>query len=275
MQPRFSHDGTRIVHSTGSANIWVLDLSGKGHTRLRTEQSRDQQPSWSADDRWILWASDRAGGGLQIWRQAADGTGEPERPVDSGIYPIVAPGGTRLLFTVQDSPGNTDIMQMALDGSRRVSPLLKTPFDEGLGEVSPDGHWLAYRSNYSGSPQVFVRPYPDTESGRWQVSTAGDNFPRWRRDGRELFFIAPDGALMGVQVSSTRATWTATPPVKVLAPGYWSRVEIGPNYDVSPDGKRFLVVTPPRDVGDPPDLVVIQHWNEEVTARVPANASIF
>lgn len=161
-------------------------------------------------------------------------------------------------------------MQMALDGSRRVSPLVQTPFNDGSAEVSPDGRWLAYFSNASGRQEVYVRPFPDAASGRWQVSTAGGSLPRWRRDGRELFFMAPDGALMGIQVSSTGSTWSATPAVKVLAPGYWSRMQIGPNYDVSPDGKRFLVVTPPREQADPPELVVVQHWNEELKARVPA-----
>ena len=275
MQLRLSHDGARVVHATGRTpdnNPWVLDVPRLALTRLRTEAARDQEPSWSHDDRWILFASDRATtDGAQIWRQAADGTGEPELVVERGSKPVMSPDGMRVVFQAQASPpGNMDIMEMSLDGSRRVRGLVQTPFTDIGGEISPDGRWLAYESNFSGRPEVWVRPYPDTASGRWQVSTAGGNGARWRRDGRELFYLAPDGSLMGVQVRGTGSRWTATSPVKVLEPGYWSREAlIGPAYDVSPDGKRFLVVTPPSDQGEPPDLVVIQHWDEELKARVP------
>ena len=276
MQPRFSHDGTRVVHATGRGpdnNPWILDLSRGALTRLRREAAREQQPSWSPDDRWVLFASDRAttDGLLQIWRQAADGTGEPELLVESGVNPIVTPDGTRVIFTQQTSPGNNDIMEMALDGSQKVTGLVQTPFTEGGAEISPDGRWLAYQSNFSGRQEVYVGPYPNTASRRWPVSTSGGNVARWRRDGRELFYVAPDGSLMGVQVRDSGATWTATSPVKVLEPGYWSREAlIGSAYDVSPDGKRFLVVTPPKDNGGPPDIVVIQHWDEELKALVPS-----
>jgi hypothetical protein len=121
----------------------------------------------------------------------------------------------------------------------------------------------------SGREEIYVSPYPNAAAGRWQVSTAGGTGLLWARDGRELFFMAPDGALMGVQVKATGPTWAATAPAKVLNPGYWSRAAlIGRAYDISSDGKRFLVVTPPRDVADPPELVVVQHWEQELEARV-------
>jgi serine/threonine-protein kinase len=272
-QPRISHDGKRIAHATATVpdnNIWVLDISQKAPTRVRTEAATDQQPSWSSDDQWVLFASNRAGS-YQIWRHAADGTGKPEFLAD-GVGPILTPDGTHLVFSRTSSPGDMDIMHMALDGSRRPEPLVKTPANENSPEISPNGRWLAYQSNASGRIEVWVRPYPDTESGRSLVSTNGDGqSPLWSRDGRELFFIALDGALMGVHVKDTGSTWTATPPSKILEPGYWSRdVLIGRQYDVSLDGKRFLVVTPPRDPGDPPELIVMQHWGEELKTKVPS-----
>jgi Tol biopolymer transport system component len=239
-------------------------------TPLRREAAREQQPSWSPDDKWILFASDRTSGGLlDIWRQSADGTGEPEFLV-KGASPSVTPDGTRLIFSTR-SPGadNNDIAEMTLDGSQMVRGLVETPFDEEGAKISPDGHWLAYQSNRSGQREVYVSPYPNVETGRWVVSTAAGSDPLWARNSRELLFTAPDGALMGVQVKATGQTWAATAPVKVLDPGYWSREAlIGPAIDISPDGKRFLVVTPPRDVADPPDLVVIQHWDQELEARL-------
>jgi serine/threonine-protein kinase len=272
MQPRLSHDGTRVVYGTGTTpenNPSILDIAQGTSRRLRREAAREQQPSWSHDDRWIVFASDRNGGGLQIFRQAADGTGEPELLVEraSGSYPILTPDGTHLIFVGVPPGGNPDIMQMKLDGSSRVVPLVASPFIENNPEISPDGRWLAYHSDKSGQFEIYVSPYPDIGAGRWIVSTAGGTDSRWARNSRELFFMAPGGALMGVQVKATGQNWSATAPVKVLDPGYWSSdVLIGLGLDVSPDAKRFLVVTPPRDVANPPELVVIQHWNQELQA---------
>jgi serine/threonine-protein kinase len=272
-QPRISHDGKRIVYTTATApdnNPWVLDVSRPAPTRLRTEAATDQEPSWSHDDQWVLFASNRGGGSQQIWRQASDGTGAPELQVD-GISPIVTHDGMQLIFSKSSSPGDNDIMQMALDGSQLQKPLVKTPANDLFPEISPNGRWLAYQSNISGRDEVWVRPYPNTESGRWLVSANGGRWPMWSRNGLELFYMAPNGALMGVQVKDTGSTWTATPPSKILEPGYWSSgVLIGRQYDVSLDGKRFLVVTPPKDTGDAPELIVMQHWDEELKAKAPS-----
>jgi serine/threonine-protein kinase len=270
-QPRISPDGKRIVYVTRTApdnNVWVLDVSRPAPSRLRTEAATDQNPSWSPDGQWVLFASTRDGG-QAIWRHAADGTGEPEFQVD-GFQPIVTRDGKQLIFA-SSNPGNSDIMQMALDGSRRQEPLVTTPAQEAFAEISPNGRWLAYQSNISGRDEVWVRPYPNTESGRSPVSTNGGRWPIWSRNGLELFYLAPDGALMGVQVKDAGSTWTATSPSKILEPGYWSSdVLIGRQYDVAPDGKRFLVVTPPKDAGDPPELIVKQQWEEELKALVPS-----
>jgi serine/threonine-protein kinase len=274
LQPRFSHDGTRVVY-VGGLNLWILDLSREPPTqsRLRLEAGLDLFPSWSPDDQWILFTSDRDGTVLKIWRQAVDSTAEPELIVDTfSGSPIVTPDVTRLIYSAFSNTNNNDIMEMMLDGSKLQRPLVQTPFDEENAEISDDQRWLAYQSNKSGQPEVYVSPYPNTDRGQWQVSTGGGRFPLWARTSRELFFMAPDGALMGVQVKATGQTWAATAPVKVLAPGYWLRFADqtgrGRGYDISPDGKRFLVVTPPKEVADPPELVVIQHWDQELEERV-------
>jgi serine/threonine-protein kinase len=274
MQPRISHDGTRVVHATGRVpenNLWVLDVGRRALTRLRNEASRDQIPSWSPDDRWIIYASDRAVDNdlLRVWRQAADGTGEPELLMDTPAgSATVTPDGTHLIFGGFTPSTQGDIMRMALDGSKEISPLLVTRFAENGNQVSPDGRWLAYQSNLSGRQEVYVGPYPNAAAARWPVSTSGGREPLWSRDGRELFYMAPDGVLMGVQVKGTGSSWAATSPVKVLEPGYWSTTQlIGRQFDISPDGKRFLVVTPSRATPDPPDLVVEQHWLEGLRGK--------
>ena len=147
---------------------------------------------------------------------------------------------------------------------------MKTPFNEQNAEISlTDAGSLISRTAPDGRKSGFART-PTPQSGRWQVSIAGGQWPMWSRDGRELFYLAPDGSLMGVQVKDAGSTWTATSPVKILEPGYWSsNTDRTLQYDVSLDGKRFLVVTPPKDTGDPPELIVVQHWDEELKARVP------
>ena len=115
-----------------------------------------------------------------------------------------------------------DLMQLALDGTRRVTPLLQTTFDERNGIVSPDGRWLAYESNSSGRFEIYVRPFPNVGGGQWQVSTAGGTRPLWARSGKELFYVGADGALMRVPVEASGATWNAGTPTKLLEGRYYT-----------------------------------------------------
>jgi serine/threonine protein kinase len=279
LQPRISHDGTRIVTATlrgPESNIWVWDMSRQIFTRVTTGAALDIQPTWSSDDRWIVFASQRDGGTQKLWQQLADGTGVPERLTHTLVQAgaKVTPDGARVIFHQPSPAGDDDLMEMTLNGTHQISPLVQTRFNEQAGVLSPEGRWLAYHSDISGRQEIYVRPYPNTEAGRWQVSTAGGQAPMWSRDGKELFFTAANGTLMGVKVEATRTTWAASPPLKVLEPGYWSSsTQFGPQIDVSPDGRRFLVVTAPRV--DPavaaPHLVLVQHWGEELKARVPLN----
>ena len=139
-----------------------------------------------------------------------------------------------------------DLLQLALDGTRRVTPLLQTKFDERNGIVSPDGRWLAYESNSSGSFEIYVRPFPNVGDGQWQVSTAGGRQPLWARSGKELFYVGADGALLRVPVEASGATWNAGTPMKLLDGRYYTGTGTsGRTYDVSPDGQRFLMIKAP------------------------------
>ena len=167
-----------------------------------------------------------------------------------------------------------DVMQLRLDGTHAVTPLVQTPFSERNGEVSPDGRWLAYEANDSGRFEIYVRPFPDVSSGHWQVSTDGGTRPLWARDGHELFYLAPTGALMRVGVARG-STWAATAPTKLFEGRYGApAVFLGRTYDVSPDGRRFLMIKPvgsPDATDAPASFVVVQHWVEELKRLVPTN----
>ena len=111
-------------------------------------------------------------------------------------------------------------MLLSLDGTHRVQTLLQTAFEERNGLVSPDGRWLVYESNSSGRFEVYVRPFPNASAGPMQISTAGGTRPVWARNGQELFFVAPDGALMAVRVDARGGTWSAGTPAKLFEGPY-------------------------------------------------------
>jgi Tol biopolymer transport system component len=149
---------------------------------------------------------------------------------------------------------------------------VQTPFAERNGEISPDGRWLAYEANDSGPFEIYVRPFPAVTTGHWQVSTAGGTRPLWSRNGQELFYLAPDGALMRIRVTG-ESTWTATAAMKVLDGRYlFGGGFVGRTYDISPDGTRFLMEKESVAGGSTSagaSLIVVQHFDEELKRLVP------
>jgi serine/threonine-protein kinase len=158
-----------------------------------------------------------------------------------------------------------------------VRPLIHSSFVEANAEISPNGRWIAYQSNESGTDEIHVRPFPNVEDGHWQVSSGGGTRPLWARSGRELFYLNEDNLLTAVTVQ-TAPTFSATNPVTLLKTAYYSgfggggQVVAGRTYDVSPDGQRFLMI---KDVAaadqTQASLVVVQNWTEELKRLVPVN----
>ena len=274
-QPRLSPDGTRVALASidQENDLWIWDLRRATLTRLTLDPGQDWFPAWMPDGRRIVFSSDR-GGQFNLWWQVADGTGVAERLTTSGNgqFPTgITPDGTAVVFFETTPTMGRDLLQLALDGTRRATPLLQTKFDERNAIVSPDGRWLAYESNSSGSFEIYVRPFPNVGGGQWAVSTAGGTRPLWSRSGRELFYVGPDGALLRVPVEASGATWNAGTPMKLFDRRYFTGGAAGRTYDVSPDGQRFLMIKAPGTDASatPPALIVVQHWDEELKARVP------
>ena len=163
-------------------------------------------------------------------------------------------------------------MVLTLDGTHHVEPLVRTPATERNGVVSPDGRWLAYESDSSGEFEIYVKPFPAVSDGTWQISTAGGKRPLWaRKNGEELFWVAPDGAIMGVRVDARGATWSAGSPSKILEGPYATGDPLSArNYDVSNDGQRFLMVKQPANQDAAPKIIVVQNWFEELKRLAPA-----
>ncbi len=275
--PRVSPDGTRVAFysSDQASDIWVWDLARAALGRLTFDPGLDIYPLWTPDGRHVVFSSDREGL-RNIFRQAADGTGSPERLTRSEVLQDVtglSPDGNRVIFTERTAATGADIVELQLVPRGEPRYLVQTPFAEQNGIISPDGRWLAYEANDSGPFEIYVRPYPDGTTGKWQVSTGGGTRPLWSPNGQELFFISPAGALMRIGVARGEM-WSATVPSVLVPTGYFSHGgNPGRTYDIAPDGQRFLMVKQAGTGGSnsAPSIVVVLNWAEELRQRVPGN----
>jgi serine/threonine-protein kinase len=278
--PRLSPDGTRVALDIRDQqhDVWIWDLRQATLSRLTIEPGVDQSPVWTPDGRRLIFSSDRVGPGLNLWWQAADGTGAAERLTTSTSTQNAtgsAPDGTAVVFTDNALTTGRDLMRLALDGTRKVTPLVQTKFEEQNGGVSPDGRWLVYQSDSTGRFEIYVRPFPNVSAGQWQVTTAGGRQPLWARSGKELFYVGPDGVLMRVPVEASSATWNAGTPIQLFEGRDFffnmGNATFGRTYDVSPDGRRFLMIKAPgaNPTTAPPNIIVIQHWVDELKGLVP------
>lgn len=279
--PRVSPDGTRIAlwSNDEDSDLWIWDLVRATLTRVTSDPVLDNYPVWTPDSRRLVFSSDRAGA-RNLFTQAADGTGEAERLTESRNRQdatSILPDGSGVLFSELVPATNFDVMLLPLATTGKASALVQTPAAERNGEVSPDGRWLAYEANDSGRFEVYVRPFPGVSRGRWQVSTGGGAQPLWARNGQELFYRAPTGAVMRVEVSGG-SSWAAAPPTQLFGGAYYagSTTVLGRTYDVSPDARRFLMIKPSAAVADeattaPASLIVVRNWFEELKRLVPTN----
>ena len=244
-----SPDGSRVAIDVRDQknDVWIWEFTRETLTRLTFDPGIDRTPVWTPDGRRVVFNSVREGPRNYFWKMA-DGTGTVARLTDSPNIQSAgsfSPDGTRLIFAEQFPDTGFDLVMMSLEDERATEVLLRTEFNERNGESSPDGNWLAYQSDASGEFEVYVRPFPDVDSGPWQVSTAGGVTPRWAPDGRELFYVAPGGRMMAVTVQ-TDATFTAGNPEVLFEGNYFFG---GPprNYDIAPNGQRFLMIKPATD----------------------------
>ena len=266
-------DGRVVVWVADQENdLWVWNPAQTTLSRLTFTPAMDAYPLWTPDGRRAVFSSDQHGARNLFW-QPADGAGAVEqltRSPNTQYSTAVSADGSRLIFTETTPASGEDVMQVEVTGNHNVTPLIQSPSAERNGILSPDGRWLAYEAGDSGQFEVYVRPYPNVNGGHWQVSTGGGTRPLWSGTGQELFYVSPAGAIMRVAVGRS-ASWAATTPETVVKEGYVTTLGafLGRSYDVSPDGQRFLVLKSVSESAAPPQLVVVQHFDEELKRLVP------
>jgi Tol biopolymer transport system component len=264
-----SPDGRRLalsVRASGAEDIWIKELGGGPMTRL-TFAGSNIRPEWTADGRSVMYISRQASGNEDLRIRAADGTGGERTLLDHArtVFEVVRTRDTSRLIVRLGVPPSRDIYLLQ-QGDSVLRPLLAEAHEEVTPALSADGRWLAYASNESGRYEVYVRPFPAVEGGRWQVSRDGGTEPRWSRSGRELFFRA-GGTLMSAGV--TPGASFVTGEVRTLFPV--APFLSGTNrqyYEVATDDRRFLFV---RSLGGqqavgPAYVTMVDNWLDELRA---------
>jgi len=255
----------------------VLDLSRGVMAHLPSE-GRNARAIWTPDGGRITYGS-AAGGVENLFWRPSDGSGSPERLTTSEVQDLASswsPDGRTLLFMTQSPSTGYDVMALSTDGNPRIRPIVQSRFNEHYAEFSPDGRWIAYASNESDQNEVYVQPYPGP-GPRQQVSVGGGTAPAWSRDGKELFYTTAQS--IGGQAVPTKMmavavklapTFDAGLP-RLLFQGDFGATAGIRGYDVTPDGRRFLMVQQKdRPHTTVTEMILVQNWLEELRQKVPA-----
>jgi WD40 repeat protein len=267
VNPSMSPDGRRVVLQrtvNGNPDIWLLDLARGVLTRFTSHPALDANPIWSPDGSRIVFTSNRDGP-VDLYQKLVSGDGGEERLTSmpqTRTSNDWSPDGATILYRVTDSKLGYDIWALPTSGEGKPFPVVQTPFNERDAQFSPDGKWIAYQSNESGRFEIYIQPFPGS-AGKELISTSGGGQPRWRRDGKELFYVGLDGQLMAVsiQMGSDGRTVEAGRPVPLFPAHVGAPVPVldRQQYIVSADGQRFLMNRVSDEAGASP-ITVILNW---------------
>ena len=280
--PRLSPDGRLValeLNEPANSDVIIYDLQRETSTRLTFDPASDTEPLWSPDGQRVLFASSRDGGAPNVYAKAADGTGSAERLTTSDSFQRPhswsADGQSLIIIDARggNAPGSpAGVAVVSLGAEDATDGLLETQFDENQPAVSPDGRWIAYRSNESGQSHIYVRPFPNVDDGKWQISRNPALSPVWAADGSELFFEAFGVfEILAVPVTTEPTFVPGNPEALFGGPYRLSGFGRSRAWDVGADG-RFLIITADAALEDraaAPRIVVVQNWFQELIERVP------
>ena len=267
-EPHLSPDGKRLVIKRDS-NIWVIDLARDTGIRLTSVFS--QLPLWTPDGSHIIFQSSTNEIGKRgIVQRAANGLGELELLLNGVNFPAeISPDGRFILFDRRGVRTRLDVWVLPLFGDGKEFPLLNSAFDEREPQLSPNGRWLAYCSDESGSYEIYVRPFSaDGKVGddKRRVSTNGGFQPKWRVGGQELFYVTGDGQMMSVTVKTSGAGIEFGSPRALFKTRLFGQQSILHEFDVTADGQRFIVGTLIGEPKAPPPTVIL-NWTAELNKK--------
>jgi serine/threonine protein kinase len=258
--PRISPDGKRIAvvrHGTHSeeGDIWLYDTERSSMTRFTLNPAAYTDLAWSNDGNKIFFSD------IDLFQKPSNGAGNQTLLFKSPIGKVptdVSPDGKFLAMNLDNAKTQQDLWIFPLSVESKPFPLLQETYNENSGQFSPDNRWIAYASDESGKTEIYVRPFPAKDAGKWQVSNSGGILPRWRRDGKELFYISTDKNMMMAVDIKPGATFESAPP----RPLFEMPLITLPDdtlYDVTPDGQRFIVSSPPGRQY-PSTINVVVNW---------------
>jgi len=273
--PRVSPDGRKVAVVDDRSDVYIHDLERNTARRL-TFTGDSNVPIWARDGKHILFAKSA---NSIVWMRS-DGAGEPIRLLESPNLPrpwSVSPDGRRLAYLEQTPETGLDLWTLPIDltdpdhpKAGKPEPFLRTPANELLPQFSPDGRWIAYRSEEAGSSEIYVRPFPAASEGKWQISTGGGLYACWSNNGRELFYETADLRIMVVDYTVDSTSFMPGEP------RLWSDTHLfytgTSNLDLAPDGKRFIVLALPETASAEKGSVrvtMLLNFFDELKRKIP------
>jgi serine/threonine-protein kinase len=269
-----SPDGQRLavaIAGDRSADIWVKQLDHGPLIRITFEEFLKYRPTWTPDGRYVTYLSDPGNNNASIYQRRADGSGSAELLLASNRSLAEATWShDGHWLVVRTTIPTRDILGFHPGVDTVLVPLVAAPHnEERAATLSPDGQWIAFQSDESGRDEIYVRPFPRTENGRWQITTDGGEEPLWSHSGREIFFRARSGEMMTVPITATGTLTSGRPRVLFQAKGY-SKALSYRAYDVSPDDQRFVMLRPVSDSVTAPasQMIVVDNWYQELRQKM-------